>query len=183
MAVIEATRHQITTLAADLHEVRSACLPSVVVRARVREQIDALAQRGAIDVTQTIEGGLPLLFPVVSVRGELFGNTIAMDGVQPLTGFTSHQSVDVQAVLAWLFRDALIQRLDAEIDELADDQYALSNEESAVREQSLLDALLGAERIEEALVEAAIAEGRLVPRRPDASPLAVLGVSLPGPYQ
>jgi hypothetical protein len=99
-----------------------------------------------------------------------------------LAGWAVHTAVDVLALFCWLHRDALVAALEREIDELADDSAALTDEERATRESELLADLLRAERLEELLVVAAENEGREVMRRPNADPRAVLNLSsaLPG---
>ena len=86
---------------------------------------------------------------------------------------------DTAGLVAWLFRDALIARLHAEIDELADDEHALDDQERRARENELLDALMMAERREETLIELAGSEGLEIPRRATADVRAVLGIEAP----
>ena len=72
---------------------------------------------------------------------------------------------DAVALLCWLDRERIISALEAEIDELADDEHALSPADRAKKESALLDQILESERVEEALIEAAEAEGASVQRR------------------
>jgi hypothetical protein len=107
----------------------------------------------------------------------------AVEGMPPLIGFTSHNAPDVLGLLAWLFHDQLIAALDIEISAMADDDHALDDQQRSATEALLLSERLATERIEEALIEAAEAEGRNVVRRPNADPRAILGLSsaLPAP--
>jgi hypothetical protein len=179
-AAVDALRSKIANHKADLHEVRSACLPSHIVRDRVRTEITALAERGAIDVLPVIEAGLPLRWPQLEVRGEIHGHVpTAEGGAQPLVGFSTQPSLDVKAIMAFLFQDAIIEKLDDEISQLSDDETALTPEDRAAREDALNAQILAAERVEEQLIELAAAEGRAIPRRADASPAAVLGLAAP----
>jgi hypothetical protein len=176
-AAIESARAQIATLRADQHQVRSAPLLSGVVRERVREQIAALAQRGVVDVLPVIEAGRPLAFPMMDVRAEVSGHAISADGANRLSAFALHTGPDTLAIFSWLFQNELLDRLDVEITELADDENALSDAERAERQAALAAELLQAERIEEALLVAAEAEGLQAMRRRDADPRAVLGLA------
>ena len=85
---------------------------------------------------------------------------------------------DTLALIAWLAKDELIAALSAEIDARADDGAALTDEQRGERLAEIEIDMLAAERDEEALVEMAHRAGTPVDRRPDASPLAVLGVAL-----
>jgi hypothetical protein len=55
---------------------------------------------------------------------------------------------------------------------------ALTDAQREKRLAELRAARLHLERVEESLIEAQIAEGRTIARRPDASPLAVLGIEI-----
>jgi hypothetical protein len=84
------------------------------------------------------------------------------------------------SVTAWLFKDTLIRALEAEVDLIADDTVALSEDERTARERAALAQLLDVERGEAALAEQA---GELP--RPDIDPRAYLGLAstLPAPAQ
>ena len=60
---------------------------------------------------------------------------------------------------------------------MAVDSNALDDDARAARERTLLAEVLETERIEEALIEAAEPDGRRIIRRPDANPIAVLGLA------
>ncbi len=175
-AAVDALRNTIANHKADLHEVRSACLPSHIAREKVRAEIAALAERGAIDVMPVIEAGLPLRWPEIEVRGKIHGHVPTAEGAHPLVGFSTQPAVDVKAILAFLFGAAIVEKLDQEIAELSDDPNALSPEDRAAREAALNSQILACERAEERLIELAAAEGRTILRRADAGPVAVLGL-------
>jgi hypothetical protein len=84
---------------------------------------------------------------------------------------------DALAVLCWLHHDSLIERLEAEIDDLADDSQALDDAERGYREADLTVRILQTERVEEAFIEQAEAAGQMIQRRADADPRAVLGLA------
>ncbi len=89
------------------------------------------------------------------------------------------------ALLAWLAKDELIERLEGEVDERSDDEHALSDEDRAARLAAIEAECLAVGRDEEHFIEAAAREGFSVQRRPDADPRAVLALSgdLPAPRE
>jgi hypothetical protein len=177
-AAIETARANIARITADIHETRSAPLPSIVVKQRARDELAALAEQGRVDVLPAIEAGRPLAWPTIETNAELRGQAvIAEGGIAPLAGFAVVNGSHVPALMAWLFHDALIEKLEQEIDELADDENALTAEERAQREAMLSAEGLRAERIEEALIMAAEAGGQQIMRRPHPDPRAVLALA------
>jgi hypothetical protein len=76
--------------------------------------------------------------------------------------------------LALLDKDALIARLEAEIDELADDSVALDASMRGYREHELLTQILATERAECAAIEAAEQAGMTIPYRDDVDVRAAL---------
>jgi hypothetical protein len=75
-------------------------------------------------------------------------------------------------------QDALIKRLDAEIDAEADDKTALSHEARQQREAEVMGDLLAVERDECALVWQAQAQNLPCEHRSDINPVALLGLRL-----
>jgi hypothetical protein len=72
--------------------------------------------------------------------------------------------------VVWLHRDAIIKRLDAEIDAESDDAASLSHEDRQRRESEVQAALLEQERIESALVWKGLHEAWLSATGPTAHP-------------
>ncbi|MGB6078642.1 MAG: hypothetical protein WBF99_04210 [Xanthobacteraceae bacterium] len=82
-------------------------------------------------------------------------------------------------MLAWLDPQRLLARIHAEIeaDEAASmDQLRLSSTERSELLKVLTETLDDAERQEEELISRAADAGTDIPRRPDASPAAILGI-------
>jgi hypothetical protein len=96
--------------------------------------------------------------------------------LQRAVGFS--EQPDALAVVAWLHRDALIARLNAEIDSESDDKAALSHADREVRAAEVQADLVEVERVEAALVFDAWSKGLPVEHRGDISPVALLGVRL-----
>jgi class 3 adenylate cyclase len=88
------------------------------------------------------------------------------------------------ALLVWLHRDTLIERIEREIDLVADDQHALTSAQRVEQLKPIEKDRLAVEREEEVLISAAIAEGNMMLRRGDADPRAVLGLddASPAPH-
>lgn len=166
---IEAQRDRLAELRADLHRVRSAPTPSATVKARARAQIEALAEAGRPDALRSIERGAALKWPETVITADVIG-VVAGAAIVPV-----HNSV---AILAWLLKDQMLARVEAEIDDLADDQGALDDDEKLKREREIRAASLAAERAECDLIWQAAAAGSQLAFRVDAAPEAVLGVVL-----
>jgi hypothetical protein len=172
-AAIERVRNEIAERRADIHQVRSAPIPSSVAKRMVRAQVERLAESGAPNVLPVVEIAGRIGWPQRIMRGDFLG---AAAGVAA-TGRAAVSGPDGLALVAWLFKDRLLEKLESEIDDLASDDAALSDEQRAEREAALLHGILEAERIEEALIEQTELAGQPIARRPDADPRAVLGLA------
>jgi hypothetical protein len=86
-----------------------------------------------------------------------------------LTGYV----VDSGAVIAWLFGDRLREALLDEVMRFADDKNALTAEQRVEKSKAIEDAILLLERAEEQIIMR-----ERVPRRPDASAVAILGLAV-----
>ena len=146
-ATVEWVRREIAELKMALQVLRAAPLPAAELRAKAREYIDALAQRGR-PTLRTEAGAFQIAW-----RRE--GSTIP-----------AMTPEDVAATLAWLHHDALLAAVEREIGDTA----GVGAVDRVSQEAALLASILEAERVEEGLITADVA------RRPDASPLAILGI-------
>jgi hypothetical protein len=79
-------------------------------------------------------------------------------------------------LLCWLFRGEMIKALTSGLDARHPPGEGIAATERAAREAELQAKRLGLERVEEALIEAALAANLDVHRRYDALPLALLGI-------
>jgi hypothetical protein len=110
---IDRHRRRARELKADLHGITSAPYPASHAKARMREQVEVLAQRGAVNVSQLVEHNGDLEFPTQQTQ-------VAILNAQPgAVGFV--QVSDTLALLAWTFKDSLLARIDAEVMAEADD--------------------------------------------------------------
>jgi hypothetical protein len=173
---VAAARAKLAELGADRHAVASAPLPSAQAKAAVRREIEGRA--ASPDILNTIEIGAPVRWPTelrqMQVGGVSAGN--------PVSGFASGQEIGTFGVFCWLHKYALIARLEAEVDELADDEHALDDAARSAAERKIAAAALDVERQIEAMITASEQQGMPIARADNADPRAVLNLSgaLPG---
>ena len=166
LSALERIRRNGRELKATLHRVRSACFPSNYAKQRMRAQIEQLAQRGAPDVASLIEHDRQIEWARQQVQSQVRG--------REHLGLGFAETHDAVALVAWLHRDALIKRLDAEIDTEADDAASLSHEARQRGEAEVLGDILEQDRIEAALVWAGQSQGLPCEHRVDCSAAAIL---------
>jgi hypothetical protein len=133
-------------------------------KAAIRGAIESLAVIGAPNVLGALEGGATIAWSRESLEPRL-----VPQGMAPVPG--------VFAILAWLAKDSLIERLEAEIDELADDSRAPSAAQRSTRERDLLARALMAERREVAAIEHAERSGVVIAMRSDCDIRGVLSLA------
>ena len=126
-----------------------------------------MAQAGTPDVTSLIEHDRDIAWPTIRVQSAVYNTGT------PAIAFA--EVPDTVALLAWAFKDALIARLDAEIDAEADDAAALTHEQRQQREAEAQGDLLAIERDESWLVWSAMSQ---IEHRADINPVALLGMRL-----
>jgi len=163
-ALVAAARERLESARAARRAALAAPIMAVAAKAIMRDQIEALAERGRPDVFPILESRQPAKFSTI-------GDLHRADTVR------STPVLDSEATLAWLHKEALIAALEREIDDAADDSEALDDEQRARRVAAAEAAMLAAERDEEAAISAAAAIGFYIPRRPDADARAVLGLA------
>jgi hypothetical protein len=124
----------------DAHHIRSAPFPSSYAKAQARAHIAALAQRGAADVTLLVEHGRSgITLPMQTVRSQVLN-------VEAFAAIAFAEAPDAVAFCAWAFGDVMINRIDALIDEAADDAHALDHSKRQKAEAEVLADLLSLER-------------------------------------
>lgn len=163
--MIEARRRRVRELTADARRVEAAPVPSEVVKARLAAEIARIAEAGAPDVSGAIEGGELIRWPAATQHIGITG-----------AGVGSLMVPDALSVFVWLHRAALIDRLNTEVDAVADDANALTDAERADQLAVIERDMLAAEREEVALIELAAESGTPIAHRPDIAVPALLGV-------
>jgi hypothetical protein len=166
---IETRRRRVRELKADLHRIASAPYPSAHARAKVRQEVEALAQIGQPALTNVIEHDGKIVWPSKIVQSEVYTEQRAL-------AFT--EQPDALALIAYLLKPQLIAALDREIDAEADDPASLSHTDREVRAAEVQADLVEVERVEAELVFEAWSKNLPVEHRSDVSPLALLGVRL-----
>ena len=167
---VERYRNRLRELAADLHRTKSAPWPSSAAKAAVRDQINALAEAGTPDVDRAIEHGLPVSFKTTLLSAMVRGTDT------PAIAHT--ETVDAFGLLCWTFRDQILAKVHAAIDEVADDKAAMNQQQREEREAQISADVLAVKRSECSLIWAAEAKGEVIDFRAETTPQAVLGVRL-----
>lgn len=162
----ENRRRRVRELKADLHRLESAPYPSADAKRRLREQIAALAQRGA-QVSLLIEHAEgEIVWATRSLQSQVLNSERA--------AVAFAETPDTLTTLVWAIKDKIIAKLDQEIDAEADDPAALSAEARATQAAEVLLDLLDIERQESALVWRGLSEqlpcehGRIAHRKPSS---------------
>jgi hypothetical protein len=168
-SALDKVRRRGRELRADLARIAAAPYPSSHARAKIRHEIEALAMQGAPVISDVIEHDRKIIWPMARLKSEVFAEQRAL-------AFT--EAVDPLALFAWLHKDALIKRLDAEIDSEADDAAALSHADRELRTAEVMGDILEQDRLEAALVWRAQDERLPIEHRADISPIALLGLRL-----
>jgi hypothetical protein len=168
---IEARRRRVRELKSDLHRVASAPFPSAHARAKIRQEVEALAQIGAPVVSYVIEhdAATSTIWPMRRMQSEVIAAERAL---------AFAEVPDTLALFAWLHKEALIAALDREISTESDDAASLSHEDRAVRIAEIQGDVDAVEYAESALVFKAWTEGLACEHRADCSPCAILGIEL-----
>ena len=151
--------------------VRSSPWPSSIAKEKAKAQIDALAEAGTPDCDRCIEHGLPVMFATSSLVS-------AVRNVDAPGAAAFSEIPDSLGLVCWLFRDQLLAKVNAELDEAADDKTALSQEQREQMGAQIITDMLAVERSECSLIWAVDAEGTVIDFRATTTPEAVLGIRL-----
>jgi hypothetical protein len=175
---VERLRRHIRGLRVDLRAVEHAPYPSSESKQRMRALISGLAKRGVPNVLHLIDNREEIAWPTQTTH--TMTSPVNPDDHAQLMVTTIP---DALAILVWAHRDALIARLDEEIESCSTDKEALTDEQRRAKSAAILADILAIEREEEAFIERMEASGAMFLRRPDADPRAVLGLSsdMPAP--
>lgn len=159
-ATVESVRKELAEIDTLAHDTERAPAPVSGLRATMVAAVDAIAEQGA-----------PRVDPRIRFRDPF--------NLASKFEFRQHGNMALgdygASFFVWLLSDEIKKKLSALI---PDDPDALSDEERTSILQNLAERRLNLERVEEALIEKAETEGRAIPRRPDASVEAVLGIEV-----
>lgn len=132
-----------------------------------KQKAEALIEQlaAAPDFDSMIEHNSAMAFPSVSLSSFVRGTET------PALAFT--QTADTLGLICWLFKDELLAKIGAGIDEAADDEAALSQAQRDEIEAEIGTCVLAAERSEVACIWAAEAKGEIIDCPADTSPQAL----------
>lgn len=167
---IQARERRIRELQADARRVEASPFPSAYARKRMREKIAVLVERGKPNVSRLVEHDGDIDFVEASHLVPVIGKTEA--------NIAAWQQPDAFLLTCFLNRDALIAALDAEIAAESDDSNAMTIDQRQKATATLMSDMLACDCELSELIWKAQAEGLAAEFRPDASPLAVLGLAL-----
>ena len=163
---VATARNEIEELMSKLEGIDNAPLPASEVKARVSAFVKNLAVAGEPEIDGLLAGFDEVRWPTNFV----------------LVGERGFEAVNVPAMMAWMFGDQMIKKLNAMIDqEAAEQDGAVAAKDRPKLRGQIHDALLLASRIEEAAISEAAAGGMEIDRRGAADPRAVLGIVGPRP--
>jgi len=154
---VERIRSEIKGRRSKLNEIRNAPRPKSALKAMAKGYVAELAKLGSPRVT-TARGTFDVSFASEAAYG--FGPR------------------RVSELLAWLDPERFEKRIVEEIAAMPEPTLVLTDDEKAKMVAETSEELDRLERVEEALIEQAHAQGQEILRRDNASPLAVLGVRL-----
>lgn len=157
---VERIRGQLAACDERWAEIEAAPLPAADLKARITAEIDALAADGRPKIRrQDFGAGVSGVSDALRLRktADLYISDVA----SPL--------------FAWLHRDALIERLHAEVDAMGL-TACMTDDERDLAFSRLLDQRLELSFVEESYICQAAAEGAQIVRRRDADPRSVLEV-------
>ncbi len=179
---IERVRRRLRELDADAHRINSAPYPSAVAKQVAMNYIGQLAEAASqgLAVSSCVEfaGPLvidgkpvepPIVFPMKGVEFEVTtsgGNKGVATGLQP----------DLIGLIAFLFKDQMLARINELIDAESDDKAALTHEQRREQLATIAADREHAEQAEAYLLWASFREGVIVEPRAAMSPAAFLMV-------
>jgi hypothetical protein len=149
-------------LQADARRVEASPFPAAYARKRMRDQVAALAARGAPSVSRLIDADGDIEFVEASHHVPVMGRADA--------SIASWQEPDAFLLTVFLNRDALIKALDGEISAESDDTNAMTHEQRQKATATIMADMLACDRELSELIWLAQAEGLPVEFRSDANP-------------
>jgi hypothetical protein len=159
---IQRQRAAITAKKGEIERIARTVVTREYAKRHVREQLDTLARPP--DLTGLKHGRVAVL-PVEQLRVQMYN---ASGGA---VGFTSAN--DGAGLLAWLFRDQLLQRIDSEVDAMIGAKEGMTPEQ---REKVI--ARLGVELMDLERLDAEMTWAQGLAHREDIAIPALLGISL-----
>jgi len=168
-AEVAKLRAELGGLAGQWETVETAPVPAAILRSRALAEIDQVAASGALSIDPRNRNANPLgLARAISI-----GQVAVPGDAQPHLMLTGNAGVPI---FVNLLRDKLVEEVERIIRELPQ-AGALTDDEREAAFAKIAAERLELERQEEALVVSAAAEGRIIDRRRDADPRAILEIA------
>src|SRR5690606_10080565 len=163
---ISRLRAELEALDAEWSEAENAPALAGDLKAHALAEIDAIAAKGEPPISVRSRGGSPIdlagRLEIGTIKGATGNVSIFGDGGAPF--------------FVWLLRDEIAAKIAAMIEASSQDG-AMTDDQREAAFAKINARRLAVERIEEALICAAEAEGRNIPRRRNADPRAILEVA------
>jgi hypothetical protein len=156
LEAIDRVRSEIKSIQKDINDVQRAVPTPDEIKFAAREFVRASAERARPRISATQHGKFDVSFGVLNF---------------------SERAVQPFEIACWLHPEAVIAKLESDIDAMPPSPLALSEKDKSSRLADLSFKIEQLQRDEEMLIEIASTSGNTISRRPTASPLAVLGVS------
>lgn len=153
---VDRVRRDIGNLVAEKFQVQQAGLPIEEIRAKARDWISRHAQTARPRITAT-HNEFAISFEVYDEKA-----------LVPMP--------DIAAIMAFLYPEKLMKRIEEAIEQMPKPRLALSAEQKARRLREISDLLYERETEEEALISMAEEQRQSIDRRPTADPRAILGL-------
>ncbi|MBB4259527.1 hypothetical protein [Bradyrhizobium sp. CIR3A] len=153
---VDRVRREIAGLVSERFRVAQAGLPKEEIQARARDWVAQCAKTARPRITAT-HNEFAISFDVFDERASV-----------PLH--------DMAAIMAFLYPERFLKRIDEIIDQMPKPTLAMSAEQKAKRLRDIKDRLFGCEVEEEGLISLAEEQGQTIDRRPTADPRAILGL-------
>jgi hypothetical protein len=175
--LVERLRRRGRELQSDRMKVVAAPIPSAVAKAMVKVYIEQLGERGGPDLMALIDRGDIAGLKAATRTVHQTGYVAAGKGLQAGVAQIAIGVDDVISFMSWFAKDALLKRINQEIDQVANDSEALDDTQRAeLLAQADRDAL-ECQRQECAAIELAEQKGTVILPRPKVDPRAWLGLA------
>lgn len=164
LVAVSKIRSELASLDKRLSVVELATVPVNALKEQAFAEIDAVAEKGRLSINTRSRGGAPLrLADNLRINVVPHGSSVALFGDAGAHFFT------------WLLRDELKSKVATMIDDLGLGD-GLSDDAREAEFRTIAAERLDLERLEEAFITQAEANGQTIPRRHDVDPRAFLEI-------
>jgi hypothetical protein len=155
---------------ATLSRIASSPFPSKHARAKIKQEIDAIAKMGAPVVSEVLANNKSVIWPQKRITSQVIADQQML--------LANGEVTDTLALLVWLLREPMLAALDKLVDAEKDDAAALDFEAKQIATADAQATLLEIEMQESALIWRGQSEGQPCEHRADCAPQAILACQL-----